>query len=277
LARKREQKVPEIITVMYEELLEDIAQANGLREVNTYLKIVMGLGAIILCLLSRSYIAPLFIAILLSGAIIFLARIDARTYVELFMVPVWFAAMSVIVIILMSGGNEIYWSWNPFSWLSLSVTRESLNEGIFVFCRVIGGMSALIFIALTTPMTDLFIVMKRCRIPEAVLDLAMIIYRTIFMIMHMLVQTYQAQVMRLGYSSFRESIESFSTLCGSVFIASWGAGEDLVRAMDARCYAGKFAVLGEAGPVNFYSLAGVGLFLLVSSVVVIFSRHAVAI
>ena len=90
-----------------------------------------------------------------------------------------------------------------------------------MFCRVIGGMSALIFIALTTPMTDLFVVMRQCRVPEVVLDLAMIIYRSIFMIMDQLVQTYQAQVMRLGYGSFRESIQSFAALCGSVFIASW--------------------------------------------------------
>ncbi len=262
---------------MYEELLEDIAQTNGLREVNTYIKLVAGLGAILLCLLSTSFIAPLFIAVLLSGAIVILARVNVRTYAELFIVPFWFAAMSVIVIILLSGGSEVYWSWNPFSWLSISISRESLNEGIFVFCRVIGGMSALIFIALTTPMTDLFIVMRRCRIPEAVLDLTMMIYRTIFMIMHLLVQTYQAQVMRLGYSSFRESIESFATLCGSVFIASWDAGEDLVRAMDARCYAGKFALLGETGPVNCYSLAAVGLFLLVSSVIVVITRNIVMI
>ncbi len=220
---------------MYEKFLEDIAQANGLREVNTYVKLVAGLGAIILCLLSTSFIAPLFIAVLLTGAIILLARVDVRTYAELFIVPFWFAAMSVIVIILLSGGSEVYWSWTPFSWLSISISRESLNEGMFVFCRVIGGMAALIFIALTTPMTDLFIVMRRCRVPEVVLDLVMMIYRAIFMIMHLLVLTYQAQVMRLGYSSFRESIESFATLCGSVFIASWDAGEDLVRAMDARC------------------------------------------
>jgi cobalt/nickel transport system permease protein len=262
---------------MYEELLEDIAQSNGLREVNTYVKLAAGLGAIILCLLSTSFIAPIFIAVLLSGAIILLARVDVKTYGNLFVVPFWFAVMSVIVIILLSGGNEIYWSWNPFSWLSLSLSRESLNEGIFVFCRVIGGMSALIFIALTTPMTDLFIVMRRCRIPEVVLDLAMIIYRTIFMIMHLLVQTYQAQVMRLGYSSFRESIESLATLCGSVFIASWDAGEDLIRAMDARCYAGKFAMLGENGPVTGYSLLSVGLFLLASSVIVVITQNIVAI
>lgn len=262
---------------MYEELLEDIAQTNGLREVNTYVKLMAGLGAIILCLLSTSFIAPLFIAVLLSCAIILLARVDVKTYVELFIVPFWFAVMSVLVIILLSGGNEVYWRWDLLPWLSLSITRESLNEGIFVFCRVIGGMSALIFIALTTPMTDLFIVMRRCRIPEAVVDLAMMIYRTIFMIMHLLVQTYQAQVMRLGYSSFRESIESFATLCGSVFIASWDAGEDLVRAMDARCYDGKFAVLGETGPVNVNSLAGAGLFLLVSSVIVVITNNVVAI
>ena len=51
---------------MFEELLEDIAQKNGLREVNTYLKLAVGLGAILLCLLSTSYIPPLFIALLLT-------------------------------------------------------------------------------------------------------------------------------------------------------------------------------------------------------------------
>ncbi len=45
---------------MFEELLEDIAQKNGLREVNTYLKLAAGLGAILLCLLSTSYHASPF-------------------------------------------------------------------------------------------------------------------------------------------------------------------------------------------------------------------------
>lgn len=259
---------------MYEELLEDIAQTNGLREVNTYLKLLAGLGAILLCLLSTSYIPPLFIAVVLSGAILFLARIDARTYCELFIVPVLFAVLSVAVIVLLSGGGDVYWSWSPLPWFSLSITSESINEGFFVFSRVIGGMSALIFIALTTPMTDLFIVMKRCRIPEAVLDLAMIIYRSIFMIMDQLVQIYQAQVMRLAYGSFRESIESFATLCGAVFIASWESGEDLIRAMDARCYRGKFAVLGETRPVELVPVLAVAVFLTVSSLLVFISGNS---
>jgi cobalt/nickel transport system permease protein len=259
---------------MYEELLEDIAQTNGLREVNTYLKLATGLGAILLCLLSAGFIAPLFIAVLLSGAVLLFARVDLRTYLTLFIVPFWFAVMSVGVIVLLSGGDGVYWSWTPLPNLSFSITRDSINEGFFIFCRVIGSMSALIFIALTTPMTDLFQVMRQVRIPEVVIDLAMIIYRSIFSIMDQLVQTYQAQVMRLGYSSFRESVNSFGTLCGSVFIASWNAGEDFIRAMDARCYHGKFATIGETRPVELTPFVIVLAFLVISSTVVVVTRNA---
>ena len=253
---------------MYEELLEDIAQGNGLREVNASLKLAAALGALLLCLVSTGYVAPLAIAILLSLAILFLARVDAGTYARLFTGPFLFALLSISVIILLSGGADPFWSWSPLPWLSFSITGESINEGIFVLCRVIGGMSALIFIAVTTPMTDLFVVMRSWRIPETVLDLAMMIYRAIFLILDQLVQTYQAQRMRLGYSSFGESVRSFSTLCGSVFIASWDAGEDLLRAMDARCSVGRFAVLGENRPVEARSLLAVIAFLLLASVIV---------
>jgi cobalt/nickel transport system permease protein len=256
---------------MFEELLEDIAQKNGLRETNTYLKLVAGLGAILLCLFSTSYVPPLFMALLLTGAILILARVDAKTYAELFVVPLWFAVMSVAGIILISGGQDVFWSWDLLPGFSLSITRESINKGAFVFCRVIGGMSAMIFIALTTPMTDIFIVFRQCRVPEVVIDLMMIIYRTIFILMDQVIQIYNAQLMRLGYSTWRESIHSFASLCGAAFIASWDAGEDLIRAMDARCYNGKFALLGENRPVERIPCLTVGVFLLLSTLVVIVS------
>ena len=257
---------------MFEELLEDVAQNNGLREVNTTVKLAGGLGAIILCLLSTGYLAPLLIALILSGAILLLARVDVRTYAELFFVPLWFAALSAAVIILISGGEQVFWSWNPLPFLSLSVSRESINMGFFILCRVIGGMSALLFIALTTPMTDLFVVMRKCRVPDCVIDLSMIIYRTIFILMDQVQQIYRAQVMRLGYSGWRESIRTFSSMCGAAFIASWDAGDDLIRAMDARCYDGKFALLGENRPAGVRSVAALCVFLLAGSIAVYASQ-----
>lgn len=257
---------------MFEELLEDVAQANGLREVNSWLKLAAGLGAIILCLLSTGYAAPLFIALILSAAVLFLARIDIRTYAGLFFVPLWFALMSTAVIILISGGEHVFWNWDPLPFFQLSVTRESINTGFFIFCRVIGGTSGLLFIALTTPMTDLFVVMRKIRVPDFVIDLAMIIYRTIFFLMDQVRQIHRAQVMRLGYSGWKESIRTFAMLCGAGFIAAWDAGDDLIRAMDARCYDGRFALLGENHPVEPRPLAALALFLAVASSSVIASQ-----
>ncbi len=129
----------------------------------------------------------------------------------------------------------------------------------------------MIFIALTTPMTDFFIVLRQCRVPDVVIDLMMIIYRTIFFLLDQVIQIYQAQVMRLGYSGYRESLYSFSTLCGAAFIASWDAGEDLIRAMDSRCYNGKFALMGETRPVERVPCLTVVIFLALSAVVVLVS------
>ncbi len=254
---------------MFEELLEDIAQKNGLREVNAYLKLTAGLGAILLCLVSTNFLAPLFIALILTGAILILARVDLKTYAELFFVPLFFALISVAGIILITGGSDVFWRWDLLPGFSLSITRESVNQGVYVFCRVIGGMSGMIFIALTTPMTDIFIVLRRCRIPEVVIDLMMIIYRTIFILIDQVIQIYHAQVMRLGYSTYRESLNSFATLCGAAFIASWDAGEDLIKAMDARCYDGKFALLGESRPLERMPCLAVMTFLVLSTAVVI--------
>jgi cobalt/nickel transport system permease protein len=257
---------------MFEDLLEEIAQKNGLRQVNTYLKLAAGADAIILCLISASYIAPLFIAVLLTFAILFLARVDAKTYARLFIHPVWFGLVSVAGIILIYGGPTVFWTWDPIPWFSLSITRESINQGFFVFSRIVGGMSAVCFIALTTPMTDLFTVMRQCRVPDVVIDLAMIIYRTIFIILNQVVQIYHAQVMRLGYSTWRESVHSFASLCGATFIASWESGEDLIRAMDARCYDGKFAIMGETRTPELVPACALCAFLFASTFVVVLSR-----
>jgi cobalt/nickel transport system permease protein len=89
--------------------------------------------------------------------------------------------------------------------------------------------------------------------------------------MDQVVQVYTAQVMRLGYSTIKESIQSCASLCGAAFIASWDSGEDLMRAMDARCYAGKFAVLGENRAIERKPLLALAAFLSLSTAMVILS------
>ena len=58
-----------------EENLDYYAQSNALRDVNCYLKLALGLGAIFICIASPAPLAPLFIVITLSAITLVVAKI----------------------------------------------------------------------------------------------------------------------------------------------------------------------------------------------------------
>jgi cobalt/nickel transport system permease protein len=175
-------------------------------------------------------------------------------YGELLIAPAIFTACSIIVLLFMLGGGDVIWRFSPVSWINLTITDNAVRHAILILFRVFGCMISLFFIALTTPMTDLFNIMKRCRIPVELIDLMMIMYRYIFITYEQAREIWQAQIMRLGYSRVKESIRSFSMLCGMLFISSWIAGEGLIHAMDCRCYDGIMPSLDPAEPVQMQSL-----------------------
>jgi cobalt/nickel transport system permease protein len=112
-------------------------------------------------------------------------------------------------------------------------------------------------------MTDLFGIMKKLKIPELFIDLSMIIYRYIFIFMEKASQIFLAQKMRLGYTRPGEAVRSYSMLFGSIFITSWDAGEDLINAMDGRCYNGKHAKITSYNPVEWRTLSAVMIYLFI--------------
>lgn len=232
---------------MYFELLEDIAQESRIRDVNPAVKLILGLGCILICISSGSFLTPLAIALSISLVTIFIGGVNVRFYLKLLLIPLGFAILSVLVIVFMRNSGDVIFSYNIFGLFTLTVTKGSINEGLLIFSRVFGGMCSLFFISLTTPATETFALAKRCRIPEFIIELAMLIYRFIFILIEQAEMIYSAQVMRLAYGRKKGSIESFGMLAGALFINSWESGERLIGAMDSRCYNGKFAMLGQQG------------------------------
>jgi len=246
---------------MFEELLDEVAQNSTFRHIHPGTKILLGLGSLIICLVSPAPVVPLISGTILSLVLLIPARVSPLVYGELLLAPAIFTAFSIIVLLFMLGGGEVLWRFSPVSWINLTITEGAVRQSALVLSRVLGCTISLFFIALTTPVTDLFNGMKRARIPIELIDLMMIVYRYIFIVHAQAVEIWHAQVMRLGYSRPRESIRSFSMLCGMLFISSWIAGEDLIRAMDCRCYNGIIPSLGSAEPVRMHSLVPVLLYL----------------
>ncbi|WP_292424439.1 cobalt ECF transporter T component CbiQ [Methanoregula sp.] len=239
---------------MFETLLDNIAQNSTFRHIHPGTKILLGLGSLLICLVSPTPVVPLISGIILSLVLLIPARISPLVYGELLIAPAIFTACSIIVLLFMLGGGDVIWRFSPVSWINLTITDNAVRHAILILFRVFGCTISLFFIALTTPMTDLFNIMKRCRIPVELIDLMMIMYRYIFITYEQAREIWQAQIMRLGYSRVKESIRSFSMLCGMLFISSWIAGEGLIHAMDCRCYDGIMPSLDPAEPVQMQSL-----------------------
>ena len=242
------------------DLLDDWAQSNALRETSSRLKLFLGLGAITICVSSLTPAAPLFVAVSMSLIILIRAKIPLRIYSRLLLLPLSFALLSSMVVALIHGSGEMLYAIEPFG-LQIGIREDGAALALLLIARTFGGMCSLFFIALTTPMIEIFAVLKSLRIPESVIELSMMIYRYIFVFLDQAAMIHSAQVMRLGNQGTRRSLDSFSMLASVLFLRSWEQGERLIVAMDARCYEGRLDLMEERKGARAMEIAATGAYL----------------
>ncbi|KQC14392.1 MAG: cobalt ABC transporter permease [Methanosaeta sp. SDB] len=238
---------------MHHALLDEYALNSPLRYKNNKLKLALVAGALLVGVSSTSPVAPLFIALSMSLATIRLGKVPAKFYAELAIAPLGFALFGALIIPFFFGsGPEIF----TLELLGRQIGASAVGAdlAVLVVSRTLSGMCCLFFLALTTPMVELFAVLKALRMPDSFVELSMMIYRYIFVFLEVAVRMRHAQVMRLGYDGFRCSIQSFSMMAGTLFLRTMEQGEKLYTAMDARCYDGKLSLFEEKRPIKVQEL-----------------------
>jgi cobalt/nickel transport system permease protein len=253
-------------------LLDDYAQSNALRDTSPRLKLLLGLGAILLCVSSATPIAPLFIAVTMSLITVRLAKIPWRFYSKLLLIPLSFSLLSAIVVAFMHGGGDQLFAFSVFG-ISLGVSEDGANLALLLIARTFGGMCSLFFIALTTPMVEIFSILKSLGLPDFLVELSMLIYRYIFVFVDQATVIHSAQVMRLGDAGIRNSINSFAMLSSVLFLRAWEQGERLIIAMDARCYDGKLDIVEQSSRAGGKVIFTVIAYLAVIAAIAVLTRE----
>ncbi len=248
-------------TIFDEHILDDAAMSSPLRYVPAWLKMVLCGAAIVIAVMSPLPYVPLFVAGVMMCAAFVLARVSLHLYGSLLMIPVMFAGTGALVILLITGGGEVLLDIARIGPMHLAVTTESVSLAVLVLSRTFAGMCSLYFLALTTPMTSLFAVLQRLRFPQEFVDLAMLIYRYIFVFIGEAISIHNAQVMRGGYYSVRNWISSFAMLASMLFIRTWDRGEAIFLSMDSRCYDGCMVLPEEESHATLRSVVSVVVFL----------------
>lgn len=230
-------------------LLEGCAHQNALRDVSPQLKLGLGLGLMLLALVAP---APGVIALVLLAAVgltVIAARIPLGVYLRVLAVPAGFVLVSSALLVLLTQEGAAIVSFEVL-FLQITVTQDGLALGLTQVLRTVAGMAALLFVAMTTPMVSLFATAARLGVPGVVVDLAMLIYRFIFVLLDAAATVLDAQTSRLAYGRPRGSVRAFSMLAGAVFLRAWQSADELVLAMDARCYDGRLELETDRPPLR---------------------------
>lgn len=244
---------------MFENTLDGYAHSNGLRNVNTYLKVIFAIITMLVNLISTSPVVPFIVLLILTYLIIFKAKIPYKFYLKFFAIPFVFAFITLVFMAVFFGVGAHILDLGIFN---LVVTVDGFNLGLLVFARMLGGFSCLAFLALTTPMTELFSILERLKIPSAVVEITMLMYRYIFVFLDEAINMYHSQETRLGYANMERAYNSMGMLASNLFIKTWVKGEQIYVAMESRCYNGSMKTMGEYGNIRSIGIRNLTLLVL---------------
>ena len=231
---------------IFEDTLDHHTTHNELTNNNIYTKILFSLLAILLNLMANTPIVPIVIFIICSFLIVYKAKIPLKFYATFMAIPLGFALLSVIFLAFLGTGPKI-WSLGFFG---IGVTAAGINQGVLVFFRVLGGVSALGFLILTTPMNRIFAVFHDLHVPSVITDLAILMYRYIFLFLDVTATMYNSQKTRLGYKDYMSWMNCLAQLSGMVFIRTWEQGEISYKALASRGYNGQLNMLRDGDSIR---------------------------
>ena len=97
---------------------------------------------------------------------------------------------------------------------------EGLRQGALLGARVLGAVSVVFLLSIVTPAHRIFQALRWFRISRNWLEIAILMYRYIFVLMDRVSDLAAAQRLRLGYTARGRALSSFTALAGATIIHS---------------------------------------------------------
>ncbi len=117
--------------------------------------------------------------------------------------------------------------------------QEGLGRGFLIMSRVIGGVSLILFLSMSTPVSKLLNAARWFRLSPTFIELTLLVYRYVFVLLEEMETIQSAQRVRLGYRNWRQSMKSLGTLGGSIVLRAYDRSQRVFEAMLVRGYTGE--------------------------------------
>ena len=195
--------------------------------------------------------------------------------VRLLKIPLLFLCVSCLVILLEVVREPLgLWQLKVGSWW-LCVTSESLHRAVTLFFQAMGAVCCLYALSSSTPMPQIIEVLRRCHVPELVIELMYLIYRYLFVLLEVQRQMTVAASARLGYDGWRRSLTTAGKISGGLLASSFRRSSACYDAMEARGYEGRLAFLSRTPKLRWSHALAAAAYLLVLGLLILIRKRGI--
>ncbi len=225
---------------MIDEIFSDYfaQKENFLSKIDARVKMAFVTGLIVMLISSRVPLVPI-IAAVLSVVSLLSIRIPPKIILFRLTVPLGIATMVFLTQIFFYGTTPMI-DLKLFGYHLIGY-EEGLLRGFLIMAKVIGAVSLIVFLSMTTPLNKLLNAARWFKIPLIFVEIAMLTFRYIFVLLEDAIIVRDAQKVRLGYSSLARGLQSMGKLAGAVVIQAYDQSIAAYEAMLLRGYDGRIA------------------------------------
>jgi cobalt/nickel transport system permease protein len=208
---------------------------NVLTRIDPRVKLAIAAAALIAVLTAGGIALPLSVfAACLAG--VAALRIPARLTAVRLAAPLSAVAVLVLIQAFVTGATPVF-SFTLAGW-TLTAKAEGLRQGLEMGSRVVGAVSVVFLLSVATPAHRIFQALCWVGISRHWLEIAILMYRYIFVLMDRVTDLAAAQRLRLGYTAGSRAMRSFTALAGATVIHSLEQARRTHEAMRLRGYQG---------------------------------------
>ncbi|MBW0101379.1 cobalt ECF transporter T component CbiQ [Pseudonocardia sp. KRD291] len=238
--------------------LDVAAYTNRWRARHPGEKAFLSLGLLVLAVALPPWPGAAVCAPVALGLLLGPAGVAGRVVWRAARVPLGFVLVGAAPLLVTVGGTP--WpAWNP----------GGLVPAAELTARAVAALLCLLLFAATTPLAELLPRLQRVGVPAAVIEIASLIYRLLFLLLESLRVVREAQALRLGFRTWRTTYRSLAGQGASVFLRAFDRARRLEQGLASRGYDGQLRVQVVSRPVSRPFVAATAALLVAVTAVVL--------
>ena len=208
-------------------------------------KTTLALGMIVLALVLPPFPAAALIAAIMIAATLLGAKTPVKIWLACAAAPAGFLLAGALALAVQIDASGV------------SLAPDGPMQAARLTMRAFAGLTCLLFLTLTTPAPDLFAGARRIGLPPEIAELALLVYRFLFLLADAALAMHAAQAARLGHDGLRRRMRSLGLLIANLLPRALERARKLETGLAARGWNGDMRVLTRKTPVSWPALSGV--------------------